>query len=259
MGANTANQKPDRKLEGKVALVTGGNSGIGLAAAELFRQHGAKTIVTARSEETYTKAKAELSARFDVVRADVSKLEELDALYAKIRADHGGLDVLFANAGVAYFRPTSDVTPDFFDSQFDVNVRGLYFTVSKALPLLKAGSSVILNASVVASKGIAGSSVYSATKAAVRSFARSWTAEILPSQTRFNVLSPGPIETPIYAKLGMPADQLKSFADGMAATVPARRFGTPEEMASIALFLASTDSSYVCGAEIFGDGGFGQV
>ena len=248
-----------KKLEGKVALITGGNSGIGLATAKLFHEHGAKVVITARSKETYEKAKSEFGAHFDVVQTDVSKPTELDHLYSHIKSKHGGLDVIFANAGVAQFSPTSEVSPDFFDNQFDTNVRGLYFTVAKALPLLRKGSSVVLNASVVSQKGMPNGSVYAATKAAVRSFARTWTAEIPVAQTRFNVLSPGPIETPIFSKTGMSAEQLGAMAEELKSGVPAGRFGTPDEMAKVALFLASTDSTYVCGAEIFADGGYGQV
>ena len=247
------------KLKGKVAVITGGNSGIGLATAKLFKEHGATVIVTARSEETFKKAKEELGSVFDVVKADISKVSEIDALYQHVKAKHGGIDILFANAGIAQFRPTSESDESFFDSQFNTNVKGLYFSVSKALPILRQGSSVILNASVVSTKGIAGASVYSATKAAVRSFARSWTAEIPVSEIRFNVLSPGPIETPIYSKMGMPEEQLNGFSEGMKAMVPAKRFGTADEMAKVALFLASADSSYIAGADIVADGGFGQV
>lgn len=248
------------KLNGKIALITGGNSGIGLATAKLFKQEGAKVIVTARSSETFAKAQSELTPLgIDVIQADVSRLADLDKLYAEIKTKYGALDTLFANAGIAYFRPTSDSDENFFDQQFNTNVKGLYFTVQRALPLFRAGSTVILNASVVAGKGIAGASVYSATKAAVRSFARSWTAEIPVSQTRFNVLSPGPIETPIYGKMGMPADQLAGFAAHMSSQVPAKRFGSSEEMAKAALFLASTDSSYIAGVDLLADGGLGSI
>lgn len=251
--------KFDKKLEGKVVLITGGNSGIGLATAKLFKDHGARVIVTARSKETFERAQSEIGAHFDVVKADISVLQEVDALYKHIKAKYGTLNVLFANAGVALFRPTTESDPEFFDNQFNTNVRGLYFTVQKALPLLAAGSTVVLNSSVVNAKGMPGASVYAATKAAVRSFARTWTAEIPVGQVRFNVLSPGPIETPIYGKLGMPADAVKAFGEQMTSVVPAHRFGSADEMAKVALFLASDDSSYVCGAEISADGGFGQV
>jgi NAD(P)-dependent dehydrogenase (short-subunit alcohol dehydrogenase family) len=251
--------KNDKQLEGKVALITGGNSGIGLATAKLFKDQGAKVIVTARSQETFEKAQKEIGQHFDVVKADISKVADIDSLYKHIKTKYGTLNVLFANAGIALFRPTPDSDPEFFDSQFNTNVRGLYYTVQKALPLLAPGSTVVLNSSTVAAKGIPGSSVYSATKAAVRSFARTWTAEVPVDQVRFNVLSPGPIETPIYGKMGMPAEQVKAFGDHMTSIVPAHRFGSADEMAKVALFLASDASSYVCGAEITADGGFGQV
>lgn len=243
------------KLANKVALVTGGNSGIGLATAKLFREEGAKVIVTARSKETFEKAQKELGSYFDVVQADVSKLDEIEKLYAHIKTKYGKFDILFANAGVAAFSSTVEASGEFFDNQFNTNVKGLYFTVAKALPHLNSGSSVVLNASVVSIKGFPGSSVYSATKAAVRSFARSWTAEIPVDQVRFNVVSPGPIETPIFDKMGMPKDQFQE----MVAQLPIKRAGKPEELAKTVLFLASSDSSYVVGAELFADGGFGQI
>lgn len=243
------------KLQNKIALVTGGNSGIGLATAKLFKEQGAQVIITARSPETFSKTQKEYGAHFDVVQADVSNKADLDRLYAHIKSKYGRLDVLFANAGIAAFSPTAEVNDEHFDSQFNTNVKGLYFTVQKALPILAKGSSVVLNASVVTQKGFPGSSVYSATKAAVRSFARTWSAEIPVDQVRFNVLSPGPIQTPIFDKMGMPEDQ----KNHMAQMLPIKRLGAPEEMANVALFLASSDSSFIVGAEIFADGGFGQV
>jgi NAD(P)-dependent dehydrogenase (short-subunit alcohol dehydrogenase family) len=243
------------KLANKVALVTGGNSGIGLATAKLFKEQGAKVIITARSAETYEKARIEYGTQFDVVQADVSKLGDIDRLYDHVKTKYGKFDILFANAGIAGFAPTSEVTPEFFDNQFNTNVKGLYFTVAKAIPLLNKGSTVVLTASVVASKGFVGSSVYSATKAAVRNFARSWTAEFPVSDVRFNVLSPGPIQTPIFEKMGLPAADAAHFGD----STPVKRMGLPEEMAKAALFLASDDSSYVVGAELMADGGLGQI
>lgn len=243
------------KLANKVALITGGNSGIGLATAKLFKEQGAKVIITARSAETYEKAKLEYGSLFDVVQADVSNLGDLDRLYSHVKTKYGKFDILFANAGIAGFAPTLEVTPEYFDNQFNTNVKGLYFTVAKAIPLLNKGSSVVLTASVVASKGFAGSSVYSATKAAVRNFARSWTAEFPVSDIRFNVLSPGPISTPIFDKMGLPLEE----ANHIGESTPIKRLGKVEEMANAALFLASNDSSYVVGAELMADGGFGQI
>lgn len=244
------------KLANKIALVTGGNSGIGLATAKLYKEQGAQVIITARSNETYEKAKQEYGSHFDVIQSDVSKSADLDRLYSHIKTKYGKLDVLFANAGIAQFAPTTEVTSDFFDNHFNTNVKGLFFTVSKAIPLMSKGSTVILTASVVASKGFVGSSVYSATKAAVRSFARTWTAEIPVSDIRFNVLSPGPIETPIFGKMGANVDEMKAH---FGTTIPAKRMGLPEEMAKAALFLASEDSSYVAGTELLADGGFGSI
>ena len=243
------------KLSNKVALITGGNSGIGLATAKLFREEGAKVIITARSQETFEKAQKELGEYFDVVQTDVSKLEDLDRLYAHIKNTYGKFDVLFANAGIAGPMPTTEVTSEFYDTQFNTNVKGLFFSVAKALPLLNKGSTVVLTSSVVSIKGFANNSVYSATKGAVRSFARTWTAEIPVDQVRFNVLSPGPIETPIQDKMGMTEETKK----GLGAMVPIKRQGQAEEMATAALFLASSDSSYVVGADLFADGGFGQI
>jgi NAD(P)-dependent dehydrogenase (short-subunit alcohol dehydrogenase family) len=248
-----------KKLENKVALVTGGNSGIGLSTAKLFREQGAKVIITARTKESFAKAKAEYGTHFDVVQTDISRPEELDRLYAHIKSTYGGLDVLFANAGIAQFRPTTESDPDFFDAQFNTNVRGLYFTVAKALPVLRKGSSVVLNASVISTKGMPGASVYAATKAAVRSFARSWTAEIPVSDVRINVISPGPIETPIFERSGFTKEEAEGFAQTIIQTVPARRMGQPEEIANAVLFLASNDSSYFAGADLVSDGGYGQI
>lgn len=248
-----------KKLENKIALITGGNSGIGLATAKLFLEEGARVIITARSTESYEKATSELGSKFDIIKTDVCKNSDLDNLYSQIKTKYNGLDILFANAGIAYFKPTTEVDDSFFDSQFNTNVRGLYFSVQKALSILRPNSSVILNASAVSNKGIAGASVYSATKAAVRSFARSWTNEIPAEKSRFNVLSPGPIETPIYDKMGMPSDQLQGFADHLKTIVPAKRFGSADEMAKVVLFLASSDSSYLYGSDILADGGFANI
>lgn len=247
-----------KKLEGKTALVTGGNSGIGLATAKAFREQGARVIITARSAETFKKAKAEFGKHFDVVQTDVSKLEDLERLYTHIKTEYGGLDILFANAGIAKFEPTTQITPEFFDEQFNTNVRGLYFTVAKALPVLRKGSSVVLNASVIATKGSPGGSVYAATKAAVRSLARSWTAEIPVDQIRFNVISPGPIETPIFDR-SMSEEQKNGFIAAVTERVPAKRMGHSDEIASAVVFLASSDSSFFAGADLVADGGYGQV
>lgn len=256
--AGSQSLNPSKHLN-KVALITGGNSGIGLATAQRLKQEGAHVIITARNQDSYQKAIKEFGSEFDIQKADVMNLSELDQLYSYIKNKYKKLDIVFANAGVALFRPTSDVDTAFFDLQFNTNVKGLYFTVAKALPLMNSNSAIILNSSVVNNKGVAGASVYAATKAAVKSFAKSWTAEIPPSHIRFNVLSPGPIETPIYDKLGLPAEQVKMFGDQMISSTPMKRFGRADEMAKVVSFLASQESSYICGADIYADGGMGQI
>lgn len=247
------------KLNGQVAVITGGNSGIGLATAKLFKEQGAQVVITARSAETFEKAKKEFSQHFDVVQADVSSLASLDNFYSHIKTKYGKIDVLFANAGVAAFSPTEESDEKFFDAQFDTNVKGLFFTVTKASALLSPGARVVLNASTVSYKGFSGSSVYSATKAAVRSFARTWAAEWGHRGIRVNVLSPGPIHTPIFGKAGFAGDAFKEFETHMAGSVALKRFGEPEEMAKAALFLASHDSSYITGSDLVADGGYSQL
>jgi NAD(P)-dependent dehydrogenase (short-subunit alcohol dehydrogenase family) len=247
------------RLEGKIALVTGGNSGIGLASATRFKQEGAKVIITARSEASYAKAKEELGDQFDIIKTDITKNEELSTLFSYIEKEYGRLDVLFANAGVAYFTPLEYVDEDHFDSLFNTNVKGLYFTVQKASPLLSKGASVILNTSGMNSKGSPNSSVYAATKAAVRSFARSLSSELLTRGIRVNAVSPGPTETPIFGKTGLTEEQLNGFAEDVARVTPIGRFAKPEELANVALFLASDESSYVLGSEFVADGGYSQL
>ncbi len=247
------------KLSGKVALITGGNSGIGLATAKLFAQEGAKIVITGRNAATLDQARKEIGGDVLALESDVSDLTALDHVYAEIKAKHGSLDILFANAGVAFMAPLTEVTPDFFDKHFNINVKGVYFTVQKALPLLKDGGSIILNASVVASKGIENFSVYSATKAAVRSFARSFANDLRTRAIRVNAISPGPIETPIFGRMALPADVMQGMGESFAVQVPLGRMGRADEIANAALFLASSDSSYITGIELSVDGGLGQV
>jgi NAD(P)-dependent dehydrogenase (short-subunit alcohol dehydrogenase family) len=247
------------KLEGKIALVTGGNSGIGLATARRFVDEGAYVFVTGRREPELAAAVKEVGRNVTGVQGDVSSLGDLDRLFARIKAEKGKLDVVFANAGVARYAPLGTITEGHYDSIFDVNVKGLLFTVQKALPLLPDGASVILNASIVASKGLGANSVYSATKAAVRSFARTWTTDLKARRIRVNVVSPGATDTPglreLLASAAAGQQRLKTLAD----TVPLGRLGTPDEVARAVVFLASDDSSYVTGTELFVDGGFAQV
>jgi NAD(P)-dependent dehydrogenase (short-subunit alcohol dehydrogenase family) len=243
-----------KKLEGKVAVVTGGNSGIGLATAKRFAQEGAHVFITGRRQLELDRAASEIGPNATAVQADVSKFADLDRLYSAVKQRKGGIDVLFANAGVYLGdNPVQSITEKDFDNVFDTNVKGLVFTVQKALPLLRDGASVILTASVVSLKGFPGASVYSASKAAVRSFARSWTSDLKDRRIRVNTLSPGPIETP------MTADFPKEKAQALLQGVPMARFGTADEIAKAAVFLASDDSSYVTGIELFVDGGTGQV
>jgi NAD(P)-dependent dehydrogenase (short-subunit alcohol dehydrogenase family) len=244
-------------LEGKVALITGGNSGIGLATAKQFVNEGAYVFITGRRDPEL--AAAEIGRNITGVQGDVSNLGDLDRLFAQIKREKGKLDVVFANAGAATYVPFGKITEEHYDSIFNINVKGLLFTVQKALPLLPDGASIILNASIVASKGLPANSVYSATKAAVRSFARTWTTDLKDRRIRVNAVSPGPIETPglndLVASTGAGEQRLKMLAN----SVPLGRLGTPNEIAKAVVFLASDDSSYITGTELFVDGGMAQV
>ncbi len=247
------------RLKGKIALVTGGTSGIGLATAKRFVGEGAYVFITGRRDRELAAAVKEIGRNVTGVQGDMSSLGDLDRLFAQIKREKGKLDVVFANAGVAKYAPFGRITEDDYDSIFDVNVKGVLFTVQKALPLMPDGASVILNASVVASKGLIANSVYSATKAAVRSFARTWTTDLKDRRIRVNAVSPGPIDTPglndLAASAGGGEQRLKTIASG----VPLGRLGRPDEIAKAVVFLASDDASYVTGAELFVDGGFAQV
>jgi NAD(P)-dependent dehydrogenase (short-subunit alcohol dehydrogenase family) len=243
------------KLSGKVALVTGGSSGIGLATARRFVEEGAHVYITGRREAELVAAAGEIGVGVTAVRGDVSELADLDRLYAKIGEERGRLDVVFANAGLGEFAPLGEVTEAHFDKIFGVNVKGLVFTVQKALPLLPDGASVILNASIVSAKGMPNFSVYSASKAAVRSFARTWSVDLRGRRIRVNALSPGFIPTPAYDSLGITDEAVEAAV----ASIPLGRTGTSEEIAKAALFLASDDSSYVSGIELFVDGGYAQI
>ncbi len=247
------------KLSNKVAVVTGGSSGIGLATAQRFIADGAQVVITARNQEALDAAVAELGDSATGIRGDVANLEDLDRLFAQVQEQFGRVDVLFANAGIAPFVPFEAVTEEHFDSLFNINVRGLFFTVQKALPLLSEGASVILNASVVAQSGLPNTSIYSATKAAVRSLGRTLAAELSPRGIRVNVVSPGLIETPLWGKLGLSQDEIDAFGEQIVEQTPLGRPGKPEEIAATVAFLASDDASYFAGADLVADGGMIQV
>jgi NAD(P)-dependent dehydrogenase (short-subunit alcohol dehydrogenase family) len=246
-------------LNGKVAVVTGGNSGIGLATAKRFREEGARVAISGRDQKTLDEAVKTIGGDVIAVRADVSKVADLDKFYKIVGDKFGKIDVLFANAGVAKFAPFADSTESMFDETFDINVKGVFFSIQKALPLLNDGASIIINSSVVNETGLAAASVYAATKAAVRSFARTLTTELVDRGIRVNVVSPGPITTPIFGRTGLPQEAIDQFAREATTKVPMKRFGKPEEIASTVLFLATPESSYITGVDINVDGGMGQV
>ncbi len=241
------------KLEGRIALITGGNGGIGLATAKQF------VFITGRREQELAAAVKEIGRNVTGVQGDVSNLGDLDRLFAQIKREKGKLDIVFANAGVAKYAPLGSITEELYDSIFDINVKGLVFTIQKALPLVPDGASIILNASIVASKGFSSNSVYSATKAAVRSFARTWTTDLKDRRIRVNAVSPGPIETPGLKDLADSTGAGEQRLQMLANSTPLGRLGTPDEIAKAVVFLASDDSSYITGIELFVDGGFAQV
>jgi NAD(P)-dependent dehydrogenase (short-subunit alcohol dehydrogenase family) len=247
------------KLDGKIAVITGGNSGMGLATAQRFAAEGAYVFITGRRQAELDEAVKLIGKNATGVQGDVANLADLDRLYATVKEKKGFVDILFANAGVGENSPLGSITEDQFDRTFDINVKGLLFTVQKALPLFRDGGSIILNASIVSIKGMPAFSVYSATKAAVRSFARSWTVDLKDRKIRVNALSPGPIDTPIFGKMGASEDEIRQFKTNLAASVPMGRMGTSDEIAKVAVFLASDDSSFVTGIELFVDGGMAQI
>ena len=247
------------KLEGKIALITGGNSGIGLATAKEFVSEGAYVFLTGRREPELAVAVMEIGRNVTSVQGDVSNLADLDRLFEQIKREKGKLDIVFANAGIAKYATLGAITEELYDSIFDVNVKGLLFTVQKALPLLPDGASIILNASIVASKGLPSNSVYSATKAAVRSFARTWTTDLKERGIRVNAVSPGSISTPGLSNLLASSESGQQRLKTIHNAVPLGRLGTPDEIARAVVFLASDDSSYITGTELFVDGGFAQV
>jgi NAD(P)-dependent dehydrogenase (short-subunit alcohol dehydrogenase family) len=248
-----------KKLEGKVAVITGGSSGIGLATAQRFVAEGAYVYVTGRRQSELDTAVRQIGRNVTAVQGDVSNLADLDRLYATVQQRHGRIDVVFANAGGVEFAPLGEISEAHFDREFNNNVKGLLFTVQKALPLLQDGGSIILNASTAATKATPGLSVYSATKAAIRSFARSWTLDLLARKLRVNAISPGPIITPATNNVGNSEEERKQNQARFTAVVPMGRRGDPDEVAKAAVFLASDDSSFITGIELFVDGGTAQI
>jgi NAD(P)-dependent dehydrogenase (short-subunit alcohol dehydrogenase family) len=247
------------KLEGKIALVTGGNSGIGLATAKEFVNEGAYVFITGRRNAELAGAVNEIGRNVTAVQGDVSHSEDLDRLFAQIKEEKSRLDILFANAGIARYASLGEITEELYDSIFNINVKGVLFTVQKALPLMPDGASIILNASVVGSKGLSSNSVYSATKAAIRSFARTWTTDLKNRRIRVNAVSPGSTDTPGLSDLLASGEAGQQRLQMISNSVPLGRLGTPVEIARAVVFLASDDSSYITGTELFVDGGFAQV
>lgn len=247
------------KHTGKVALVTGGSTGIGLATAKRLAEEGATVYVTGRRKPELEAAVQEIGRGAIGVQADSAQLADLDRLYARIREEHGHLDILFANAGVGEMGAFAEVTEEQYDRTFDINVKGVFFTVQKALPLLRDGSSVILNASIVSIKGFGNLSVYSATKAALRSFARTWVVDLKGRGIRINAVSPGPIATPGLAGLAPAEIGKDAFFAHQAGLVPLGRLGEADEIAKAVSFLAGADSSFITGTELFVDGGAAQI
>jgi NAD(P)-dependent dehydrogenase (short-subunit alcohol dehydrogenase family) len=252
-------QKPIMTLSGKTALITGATTGIGFATAKLFKEHGAKLIITGLNNQRLANAAAALGGDVDTFVVDVRRVDDLQSLAKTVSTRHGSIDVLFANAGVAYPSPLADTTEAQFAAQVDVNFKGVFFTVQQLAPLMKSGGSIVLNTSWLDQVGTPGLSILSATKAAVRSLTRTLAAELITSGIRVNAVSPGAIDTPIHTKTGMAEDQLKAFAARIQQAVPLGRFGRAEEVAAAVLFLASDASSYMLGAELVVDGGFSQL
>ena len=249
-----------KKLEGKIAVITGGSSGIGLATAQRFAIEGAHVFITGRRQSELDEAVKRIGEKATGVQGDMSNLADLDRLYATVKQQKGQIDILFANAGVGEFSPLEKISEQHFYKTFDVNVKGVLFTVQKALPLFKEGGSIILSSSTAATKAMDGTTVYSASKAAVRSFARTWTLELKSRKIRVNAISPGPIDTPGlstgFSALGLSEEEIKT---NLAAAIPLGRMGIPDEVARVVLFLASDDSTFVTGIELFVDGGMAQI
>jgi len=249
----------ENKLEGKIAVITGGTSGIGLATAKRFVSEGAYVFITGRRQSELDAAVAEIGKNITSIQGDVSNLADLDRLYNTVKEQKDHNDILFANAGIGEFAPLGKISEEHFDKIFGINVKGLLFTVQKALSLFHDGSSIILNAPIAASKGIESFSVYNATKAAVRSFARTWTVDLRHRKIRVNAVSPGPIDTPAVEGLVQNKEQVEQLKKNLIMAVPMNRMGSPDEVAKVVSFLASDESSYITGIDLSVDGGMAQI
>jgi NAD(P)-dependent dehydrogenase (short-subunit alcohol dehydrogenase family) len=247
------------RLQHKIAVITGGNSGIGFATAQEFVKQGAKVIITGRSQKLLDEAKQTLGPNVYTILSDTGNMSDISKLAGEVQQLAPRIDILFINAGIGKFAPIDVVTESHFDEQFNINVKGAYFSIQQLLPLMNDGGSIILNTSINAHIGMANSSVYSATKAAMITFARTLSSELLPRKIRVNAISPGPVKTSILGKTGLTADQLEGFTSAIQGKVPLGRFGDPEEIARIATFFASDDSSFVLGAELIADGGMATL
>lgn len=247
------------RLAGKTALITGGTTGIGLATARLFIQEGARVAITGQDAARVEQAGAELGKGAIAIRADVTSAGDMAALSTRLKEEFGGLDIIFANAGIARTVPFAEIDDAGMDELINVNFKGVVYTIQRMLPILRKPASVILTSSTLGEQGMAGMSVYSATKAAVRSLARTLSAELVEQGVRVNVVSPGPVETPIYGKLGLPAETVQQMAGQILEKIPVRRFGQSDEIAKAALFLASDDSSFILGENLLVDGGMATI
>jgi len=248
-----------QRFTGNVAVVTGGNSGIGLAAAKAYVREGAQVAVTGRSDATLKLAQKELGPDALVIKADMSRVAEISSAMDQIRKRFGRVDALFVNAGIGRFAPFEEVTEEFFDETMATNLKGVFFTVQKAAPLLSKGAGVVLNASINAHMGMPGSTVYGASKAAVVNLAKTLSADLLQRGVRVNVVSPGPIATPIFSRMGMPEEQTRQMKEWITSQVPLKRFGHPDEIAAAVLYLTSRESAFVLGTELVVDGGMTQL